>query len=232
MLSLLLVLVTCSDNQGEGNEPTATSTRTPAVTPTPVTPTPVPVYDVEEARAELAAARALWKVGGSTDYELESLVSCLCPENNRPLKITVRGAVIESVFDLESGRALTIGEYVDTYTYKTIKGRFDQIERALRDPWPVYNLGAEYHPTLGYPTYLGINYNHNVADNGFSLERLVYRPLDPSPPPATSTLSLDMEGRHASILHLSSGGDAMSSVGPAATVEEANPVSLTTPRQP
>ncbi len=217
-LSLLLVLVACGDNlgsdiSGKGNEPAATSTPTPAVTPTPE-----PVYDVEEARAELAAARALWRVGGSTDYELESLVSCLCPENNRPLKITVRGAVIESVIDLESGKATT--RYVDTYTYKTVRGRFDQIGRALSGPSPAYHLRAEYHPTLGYPTSMGISYRHNVADDGFSLKRLVYKPLDPSPPPATSTLSLGMEGRRASVLELFSGGDAMSSVGPAATVEE------------
>ena len=44
---------------------------------------------------------------------------------------------------------MTIGEYVDAYTYKTIKGRFDQIEDALRDSWPAYYLRAEYHPELG-----------------------------------------------------------------------------------
>ncbi len=224
-LSLLLVLVACSDNLGGDNlgkdyEPTATSTLAHTPTPTPgydveqaraelaavmavMLPTPEPIYDVEEARAELAAAKALWRVGGSTDYELESLVVCECPESTKPLKITVRNGAIESVIDLESGKATT--RYVDTYTYKTIEGRFDEIERALRDPWPAYHLGAEYHPDLGYPTYLSINYRHNVIDDGFELERLIYKPLDPidpSPPPATSTLSLGMEGRRASVLDL------------------------------
>ncbi len=212
-LFLLLALSACTD--------VATPTPIPTPTATPaVTPTPQPVYDVEAARAELAAARALWRVGGSTDYELESLASCLCPENDRPLKITVKGAVIESVVDLESGKALTKEEYVDTYTYKTIRGRFDQIGRALSDPRPAYYLSVEYHPDLGYPTSMGISFQYGVADGGFGLERLVYKPLDPSPPPATSTLSLDMEGRRAGVLDLSSGGDAMFSIGPAATVEE------------
>ena len=228
-LSLLLVLAACSDNQGKGNEPTAVFTPTPAPKPTPtpfytptptpgydveqawaefaavmavMLPTPEPIYDVEEARAELAAAKALWRVGGSTDYELESLVVCECPESTKPLKITVRGGVIESVIDLESGRSLTEREYNDTYTFHTIGDRFDQIEDALRDPWPVYDLGAEYHPDVGYPTYLGINYSHDVIDAGFELQRLIYKPLDPSPPPATSTLSLGMEGRRASVLDL------------------------------
>ena len=192
----------------------------PAVTPTPVTPTPEPVYDVEEARAELAAARKRWKSNGSADYDLESLVLCLCPERNRPLKITVRNGAIESVMDLESGRALTVGEYVDAYTYHTISDRFDQIERALSDPRPAHYLKAEYHSSLGYPTYIGVSYVYNVADYGFRLQRLIYEPLDPSPLPATSTLTLDTEGRRASVLGLFSGGDAMSSLGPAATVEE------------
>ncbi len=157
-LFLLLTLSACTDVA------TPTPIPTPTVTPvfTPFTPTPEPIYDVEEARAELAAAKALWRVGGSTDYELGSLVWCECPESGRPLKITVRGAVIESVIDLESGRALTNEDYVDTYTYKTIRGRFDQIGRALSDPWLVYYLRAEYHPDLGYPTSMGINFQHNV----------------------------------------------------------------------
>ena len=214
-LLLLLVLVACGDNSGKGDEPTATSTPTPAVTPTPE-----PVYDVEEARAELATARKRWESNGSADYDLESLVLCLCPESNRPLKITVRGGTIESVIDLESGMALTNEYYVETYTYKTVRGRFDQIARALSGPSPAYSLRVEYHPDLGYPTSMGIMDRHDVIDDGFSLERLIYKPLDPAPPAATSTLSLDTEGRHASVFDLFSGGDAMSSLGPAATVEE------------
>ena len=207
-LLLLLVLVACRDDS-----PTPTSDST-------ATPTPGPTYDVELAREALATAKARWEAEGTADYDLESLVRCLCPESNRPLKIMVRNGVIESIIDLESGRALTERDYVDTYTYHTINDRFDQIESALSDPWPVYHLRVEYHPDLGYPTTLGINRRHNLIDSGFTLERLIYEPLDSSPPQATSTLSLGMESRHARVLDLFSGGYAMSSIGPAATVEE------------
>ena len=183
-LSLLLVLVACSDSRGKGIEPSATSTAD--LTPTPVytvDPTPTPVYDVELARAELASARERWEAGGSADYELESLVLCLCPESNTPLKLVVRSGFIRLVIDLESGRALTEEYYVDTYTYHTINSRFDQIEHALglRIGDPAHSLHVNYHPTLGYPTYIGVSYRYNVADHGFTLEWLVYKPHDPSP---------------------------------------------------
>ncbi len=154
---------------------------TPTPTPTLVTLAPGPAFDFEAARAEFVAARARWEVGGSTDYELESLVLCECPESNRPLKITVRKGVIESIIDLESGKAITryIYDYTHAYTYKTIRDRFDQIGHALRDPLQTYYLRAEYHPELGYPTYLEIDFQYGVPDDGFELERLIYKPLDP-----------------------------------------------------
>ncbi len=106
---------------------------------------------------------------------------CVCPESDRPLKITVRKGVIESIIDLESGKAITryIYDYTHAYTYKTIRDRFDQIGHALRDPLQTYYLRAEYHPELGYPTYLEIDFQYGVPDDGFELERLIYKPLDP-----------------------------------------------------
>ena len=207
MLALLLVLVACRDDS-----PTPTSDSSP-------TPTPGPTYDVELAREALASARERWEAEGTANYDLESLAFCRCPESNRPIKIMVRNGAIESIIDLDSGRALTEEEYIIDITYKTINDRFDQIEASLRFR-PVYDLRVEYHPTLGYPTTLGINYSHKYIDSGFSLERLIYEPIVSSPPQATSTLSLDMEGRHASVLDLFSGSDAMSSIGPVASVEE------------
>ena len=213
VLALLLVLAVpgCGDGDGSQNVEYSDSL-TPSLTanePT-ATSTPTPTYDVELSRKTLAIAKARWEVGGSADYDLESLVMCLCPESNSTLKIIVRSGAIESIVELESGRALSEREYVDAYTYHTISDRFDQIERALGlggYVQPAYYLHVNYHPTLGYPTYLNVSYRYNVADYGFTLERLIYEPLDPSLPPATSTLSLDMEGRHASVLDLFSGRD-------------------------
>ena len=182
-LSLLLVLVACSDSPGKGTD--ADPTPTPVYT---ADPTPTPVYDVKEARAELAAARERWEAGGSADYDLEFLVLCECPESNKRLKLIVRnGAIESSVFDLDSGRALTEEEYDVDMTYKTINDRFDQIESALGGEsgylTPAHELSVNYHPDLGYPTYFGVSYGYDVADAGFRLELLVYKPYDPSATP-------------------------------------------------
>ncbi len=181
-LSLLLVLVACSDSPGKRTD--ADPTPTPVYT---VDPTPTPVYDVKEARAELAAARERWEAGGSADYDLEFLVLCHCLESNTPLKLIVRNGAVESVIDLEAGRALTEEEYDVDMTYKTINDRFDQIESALGGELgnyqPAHELSANYHPALGYPTYFGVHYQYNVTNGGFRLERLVYKPYDPSATP-------------------------------------------------
>ena len=166
ILSLLLLLVAYS-----------------ACTPTPHDryATPEPVYDVELAREELASARKLWEANGSADYDLESMVWCECPESNAPLKLIVRNGAIESVINLNGGSERDSDLYLDMYTYKTISDRFDQIAAVVGDS-PAYGLEVEYHPSLGYPTYLVINYDARLVDAGFTWKLLIYEPLDPSPP--------------------------------------------------
>lgn len=183
-LSLLLILVACSDSPGKGNEPTATLTPTLSYDSDA---TPEPVYDVELAREKLASAKKRWESQGSADYDLDFLLLCLCPERNIPLKLTVRNGAIESVIDLNSG-AVTVGGYGGVYTDKTINDWLDLLDAALGSR-PAYHLQARYHPSLGYPTYINISYAYDVADYGFTLERLTYEPLDPSLPTAVPETS-------------------------------------------
>ena len=214
-LLLLLTLSACTDVA----TPTPMPTPTPTVTPWR-TPTPLPVYDVEEARAELAAAKALWESEGSDHYTIEYDVFPYPPWE--PTQLTVRNGVIESATFLEgrdSGMPVPPDYMVGLLT---IDGLFDKIKGVLSDR-PAWNMSAEYDAELGYPREFGVSYT-DTPDNYFAASICCYKPLAPPPPPtmvpATSTLSLDMEGRRASVLGLFSGGDAMSSVGPAATVEE------------
>ena len=186
LLAVLLLSLLAGACESPTATPAPTSTPEPTETPAPTrTPTPGPIFDIELARAELNAAMELWRTKGSDNYDLESLVLCLCHESNRPLRLTVRNGVIESVTDWESGEALTEDDYVDDYTYKTVSDRFRQIAGALSKP--VYGLNVEYHPSLGYPTYLGINYA-NVVDDGFSLKRLVYEAIDPNAEPTPTAI--------------------------------------------
>ena len=189
---LLLFLVACNDNLGKGDEHNATPT--PTVTPNP---TPEPVYDVEEARAELAAARALWESKGSEDSTIDYVAFYL---SRVPMRLTVRNGVIESAEFLEGRDSGMPVPPEDMHAVRTIDGLFDKIEEALSGR-PAWNVGAEYDAELSYPREFGVSYT-DTPDDYFAASICCYKPLDSSPPPATSTHSLDMESRHASVLDL------------------------------
>ncbi len=180
-LSLLLVLVACSDSTGKRSEPSA------AYTPDP---TPTPTYDVEEARAELAAARDIWESKGSEDYTVEYFVQ-LGPWRE-PLQLTVRNGVIESATLLE-GRdsGMPAPPYIMSDVL-TIDGLFDKIEATLSRITPAWNMGAEYDAEFGYPRHFGVTYSITAADNYFAAGFCCYTPLAPPSPtaaPETSSLS-------------------------------------------
>ena len=186
-----LAIAACEEAPTPTAAPTVAPTATPAptVTPGPTatpkptrTPTPGPRYDVELAKAELAAARARWNnlAPDKENYYLESLIYCECWESSRPLRISVRNGVIESVVDLESGEALTEEEEGYLWlSYMTINGWFNEIENSVGASW-VHRLKVVYDYSLGYPKYVGVAGADNIADGGFSLERLVYEPLEDS----------------------------------------------------
>ena len=183
---LLLPLAACTDVATP--TPVPTSTVTPM--PTPIvtrasTPTPEPVYDVEEARAELAAAKALWEVKGSDHYTIEYggfpwLLRV-------PIRLTVRNGVIESATFLEGRDAGMPVPPVAMSSVLTIDGLFDEIERVLGRP--AWNMSAEYDAELGYPRDFEVSYT-NTPDDYFAASICCYKPLAHPPPtmaPATST---------------------------------------------
>ena len=95
-------------------------------------------------------------------------------------------------------------------TLKAIEGLFSVIESALCPRWPAYSPTAGSHPSLGYPAYMSIQYVHNVASAGLSLELTSYEPISPDTPltptpvplPETSSLPAASAQRHASVMDL------------------------------
>ena len=146
----------------------------------PVDPSepPKPLYDVALAKEELSSAKVLWEAYGSGNYNLYMRPGCLCPESSKDLMVVVRNWAVELVIDLGSGEALSEDDVV--YADTTIDALFSEINGALLTT--AYSLGAEYHPTLGYPTYYGVSYT-NTPDDGYSLGPIRYEPVDPSEPP-------------------------------------------------
>ena len=174
---------------------------------------PRPLYDVEQAREELAAARARWESEGSDDYAIRYRLWCdECPENDRLPFIKVRNGAIESVIDratqvinrakgglLTGGDALTEDDFL--YGYKTIDDWFELIEDALGSR-PAYMLSVEYSSIEGYPRFLTVRYEYGAADDDFSLNSSGYTPLDPSLPTTTPEASSTNNPRDVSAIDL------------------------------
>ena len=164
----------------------ATPTPIPTPTVTPVlTPTPEPVYDVEAARAELAAAKALWESKGSDHYTIE--YDAFPYPLRVPARLTVRNGVIESATFLEGRDSGMPVPPNDMRGVLTIDGLFDKIEEVLSDP-PAWNMGAEYDAELGYPREFGVSYT-DTPDNYFAASICCYKPLDHPPPTVAPKLA-------------------------------------------
>ena len=168
MLAVALVLAAASMWACEEAQPT------PTVTPTP---TPEPVYDLEEARAELAAARDLWESKALDDYTIEYIA--FLHLSHVPMRLTVRNGVIESAKFLEGRDSGMPVPPEDMYPVRTIDGLFDKIEEALSDR-PAWNMSAEYDAELGYPREFGVSYT-NTPDDYFAASICCYNPLAPEP---------------------------------------------------
>ena len=173
-------------------EPTATPTPdstlttvpVPTLVPTPtpiptVTPnlTPEPVYDVEKARAKLAAARDLWESKGSDDYTIE--IIAFLGLSRVPMRLTVRNGVIESAKFLEGFDSGMPVPPSDIYHVPTIDGLFDKIEEALSDRL-AWSMGAEYDAELGYPREFRVSYT-DIPDDYFEASICCYNPLATEP---------------------------------------------------
>ena len=207
-LPFMLAIAACSP------EPTPTPTPTPAPTPTP---TKEVLYDLEQAKAELAAARALWEARGSDDY----IVDAELFEGGwgyTSLVFTVRNGILVEAMSLETddyGGPVSIGGPGFT-PYKTIEELFDSIEGELRGT-PPWSFTGIYDPYYGYPISFGVS--ENAPDAAWGLSFSNYRPLA-SP---TSSLQVGTAEHHASVMDLFAVGGAVAtlSVGHAATLEEA-----------
>jgi hypothetical protein len=110
------------------------------------------------ARYELQRARALWASVGVTTYELTVERFCYCGLVG-PVRVTVRDGV---TIDVRAVDAPTSDPALAA-AYPDVPGLFDEVQAAL-DRRP-HRLRVAYHPTLGYPTEISIDYRENVADD-------------------------------------------------------------------
>jgi hypothetical protein len=106
--------------------------------------------------ADLDDARDRWEAAGVDDYTMSQTRPCFCPQEfTGPFEVRVSNGAITSVrFEgaaVPADRALTVEQV------------FDVIEEAYRER--AEEVQVTYHPTLGYPTDLFIDYVEEVADD-------------------------------------------------------------------
>lgn len=111
----------------------------------------------EPSRTELGDAEAIWYASGVTEYELAVERYCFCPEVGEAV-VTVRGG-FDNVVRPTSGDP----DVLDRDAYPDVPGLFAIVRDALaRD---AHFLRVAYHPTLGYPTEVTVDYRDEIADD-------------------------------------------------------------------
>lgn len=113
--------------------------------------------DGDGARGDLETARAQWVAAGIQDYDLTVVRFCYCPEVG-PVEVTVRGGATTAVTPVDS----TVSEPNLLSGYPDVEGLFAVVDDALRRQ--AHRLRVVYHPTLGYPTEISVDYREGVAD--------------------------------------------------------------------
>ena len=105
-----------------------------------------------------ARAEALWQKQGLSDYDFELLIGCFCRYDGT-LLVRVRAGTVISATRLADGSPLTAAEVAAVPSIRELfEIARDALERADE-------VEVAYHPTLGYPTSMAIDWQHNAADD-------------------------------------------------------------------
>ena len=114
-----------------------------------------------QAISDLTIARQRWEAARPSAYDYTLGISCFCGgEITRPVVIVVSGNSVESRKYADTGE--TVGAPFSV-SFPSIDGLFDVLVQATGRKPAV--LDATYHPSLGYPTRVSIDFVANAADD-------------------------------------------------------------------
>ena len=114
---------------------------------------------------ELEQARQRWQAAGLSDYQMTLRRMCFCPspDYTGPFEVTVR--------DGDVSRVRLSGARVDAERGVSVEALFALIDDAYERG--AVEVALSFHPELGYPTSIGIDYDRQMAD-----EEIGYRVSD------------------------------------------------------
>jgi len=128
---------------------------------------------LEKWEDDLASAEARWHGAGITNYEMDVVRSCFCvAAQTRPVTVTVRGGAFVSLVYADSAAGVADTTYFREYL--TMERIFALLHQVL-DTGPD-GFSADYNGSLGYPTLVGIDPSHDLADEEFTIQVFGLRP--------------------------------------------------------
>ena len=132
-----------------------------------------PTAQSSNAAQQLQHNKQLWAKQKIFNYRYSLRRSCFClPEVTQPVEITVRNGKVTSLIGVNSRKPVN-REYFTKYD--SITKLFEVIQDAIAKK--AHRLSVTYHPTLGYPTQIDIDYNKQMADEELSLTLENLQPL-------------------------------------------------------
>jgi Family of unknown function (DUF6174) len=114
-----------------------------------------------QATSELTVARQRWEAGRPSAYDYTLGLSCFCPtEITRSVVIVVNGNTVESRKYADTGETVAANYNA---SFPSLDGLFDVLVQSSARKPAVFD--ATYHPSLGYPTRVAIDFAFNTADD-------------------------------------------------------------------
>ncbi len=115
--------------------------------------------------AQLQRNKQLWAKQNISNYRFTLSRICFClPETTRPVNIEVRNGQVTSIVPVSQGPSFNREDFTH---HASIAKLFDVVEDAIAKE--AEHLSVTYHPTLGYPTQISIDYDAWTADDEISI---------------------------------------------------------------
>lgn len=125
-----------------------------------------------DTQSRLDNNRKKWDSEMASNYRFYFQWSCYCTMDFvAEVNISVRENRIQGAVLVEGDVPIPLDAAVERY--KVVDSLFDLLQSAIDDD--AHTITAKYHPELGYPTEVWIDYEQNSVDEelGFSIHNLI-----------------------------------------------------------
>jgi hypothetical protein len=122
--------------------------------------------DWSDLLLEVEANRATWEAARPANYTLWQRHECACQTQLlEPAIVTVEGDVVVSAAWEADGSAVAVG---DLAIFQSVEELFTMIENAANSKVP--ELEVQFHPQLGYPTVVLVDYDRRITEDDHLVE--------------------------------------------------------------